>query len=414
MQPTVREFGYAVNGESDGGWQVAIRDALEGALASGLPEVRRLSYARTSVRFSIIGSGGAATLLLDRNPPLVAGADEPAEVEIEIEAGDVARFVAGSLPMPTAVITGVARARGPVRKYLEVDPILCSLLATQAGGPPIRGETRSGNGSRPAAVGPDPSDRPLDPDLLAIETRDLRKSFGPRQILKGVDLTVPEGVISVVLGPSGTGKSVLLKHIIGLLKADSGDVLIRGRRQSGMSHSEILALRTEIGVMFQDGALFSAMNVYDNVAFPLRQHTDLNEREIREVVIDHLVSVGLANAVDRLPSQLSGGMRKRAGLARALALDPGIVLCDEPDSGLDPVRTALLADLLVDQHGRIGGTMVVITHNVALATQISDHISMLWRGTVLEAGAADEILSSGNEFVRQFLAGETQGPLAMD
>jgi phospholipid/cholesterol/gamma-HCH transport system ATP-binding protein len=409
MPSSVGEFGYAVNGESNGNWRMAVRDALERALACGLPEVRRLSYARTSVRFSIIGSGGAATLLLDRNPPVVASPDEPAEVEIEIEPGDAARFVTGSLPMPNAVITGAARARGPVRKYLEVDPILCSLLATQAGAPL---DSQSNNGRRPAYDSL--AGTPLDPDLLAIETRDLRKSFGSRAILKGVDLAVPEGVISVVLGPSGTGKSVLLKHIIGLLKADSGEVLIRGRKQSGMSRSEILALRTEIGVMFQDGALFSAMNVYDNVAFPLRQHTDLNEKEIREVVIDHLSSVGLADAVNRLPSQLSGGMRKRAGLARALALDPGIVLCDEPDSGLDPVRTALLADLLVDQHGRIGGTMVVITHNVALATQISDHISMLWRGTVLEAGVTEEILDSSNEFVQQFLAGETQGPLAMD
>jgi phospholipid/cholesterol/gamma-HCH transport system ATP-binding protein len=181
-----------------------------------------------------------------------------------------------------------------------------------------------------------------------------------------------------------------------------------------MSRSEILSLRTEIGVMFQDGALFSAMNVFDNVAFPLRQHTDLGEREIREVAMEHLASVGLGDAVDRLPFQLSGGMKKRAGLARALAMDPGIVLCDEPDSGLDPVRTALLADLLVEQHGRVGGTMLVITHNVALARQISDHISVLWRGKVLEAGVTEQILSSGNEFVQQFLAGAAEGPLGMD
>jgi phospholipid/cholesterol/gamma-HCH transport system ATP-binding protein len=181
-----------------------------------------------------------------------------------------------------------------------------------------------------------------------------------------------------------------------------------------MSRSEILAMRTEIGVMFQDGALFSAMSVYDNVAFPLRQHTDLNEAEVREVVLEQLASVGLAEAAERLPSQLSGGMKKRAGLARALAMNPAIVLCDEPDSGLDPVRTALLADLLVEQHGRVGGTMLVITHNVALARQISDHISILWQGRVLEAGVTEDILNSGNEFVQQFLTGETSGPLGMD
>jgi phospholipid/cholesterol/gamma-HCH transport system ATP-binding protein len=156
------------------------------------------------------------------------------------------------------------------------------------------------------------------------------------------------------------------------------------------------------------------MNVYDNVAFPLRQHTDLAEDEIREVVMEHLNGVGLGGALTRTPAQLSGGMKKRAGLARALVMDPGIVLCDEPDSGLDPVRTALLGDLLVDQHGRSGGTMVVITHDVALAKRISDHISVLWRGKVLEAGMAQAILGSDTEFVRQFLAGETVGPLGMD
>jgi phospholipid/cholesterol/gamma-HCH transport system ATP-binding protein len=207
---------------------------------------------------------------------------------------------------------------------------------------------------------------------------------------------------------------VLLKHIIGLLKADAGDVLIRGRAISEMSRAEVLALRTEIGVMFQDGALFSAMNVYDNVAFPLRQHTDLDEREIREVVMERLQGVGLASAADRMPSQLSGGMKKRAGLARALVMDPGIVLCDEPDSGLDPVRTALLGELLVDQHAATGGTMLVITHDVALAKRISDHISVLWQGRVLEAGMARQVLDSDSEFVQQFLAGASRGPLGMD
>jgi phospholipid/cholesterol/gamma-HCH transport system ATP-binding protein len=156
------------------------------------------------------------------------------------------------------------------------------------------------------------------------------------------------------------------------------------------------------------------MNVYDNVAFPLRQHTDLNESEIREVVMEHLASVGLAHALGRFPFQLSGGMKKRAGLARALAMDPGIVLCDEPDSGLDPVRVSLLGDLLAEQHGRVGGTMLVITHNIDLARRVSDHISILWQGKVLEAGVTDTILSSDDEFVRQFLAGEARGPLGMD
>jgi phospholipid/cholesterol/gamma-HCH transport system ATP-binding protein len=288
-----------------------------------------------------------------------------------------------------------------VRRYLEVDPILRGLLSRE-------------RGDRVSAARRTNGATAIDPDLLAIETRDVHKRFGAHRVLEGVDLRIPEGVISVVLGPSGTGKSVLLQHVIGVLRPDAGDVLIRGRALSRMSRAEILALRREIGVMFQDGALFSAMNVYENVAFPLRQHTDLDEREVREIVEDHLASVGLAGAGDRMPNQLSGGMRKRAGLARALVLNPGIVLCDEPDSGLDPVRTALLADLLMEQHAEYGGTMVVVTHNVMLAKRIADHISVLWRGSVLESGLAEEVLASDKDFVQQFLAGETDGPLGMD
>jgi phospholipid/cholesterol/gamma-HCH transport system ATP-binding protein len=176
----------------------------------------------------------------------------------------------------------------------------------------------------------------------------------------------------------------------------------------------MLTLRSEMGVMFQDGALFSTMNVHDNVAFPLRQHTDLHEKDIHQIVTEHLTNVGLANAATRMPNQLSGGMRKRAGLARALVMNPGIILCDEPDSGLDPVRTALLGDLLLQQHQRLGGTMLVITHDVMLARRISDHISILWHGTILQTGTSQQIFTSNNQFVQQFLAGESEGPLTMD
>jgi phospholipid/cholesterol/gamma-HCH transport system ATP-binding protein len=257
-------------------------------------------------------------------------------------------------------------------------------------------------------------DAQLPADLLAIETRDLHKSFGRNTILRGVDLAVPEGVISIVIGPSGTGKSVLLNHTIGLMEPDRGDVLVRGRSLGRMSRSEILALRLEVGVMFQDGALFSALNVYDNTAFPLRQHTDLPEETVREIVMRHLTSVGLADAAGRRPGELSGGMRKRAGLARALVLDPGIILCDEPDSGLDPVRTALLGELLMEQHAEMGGTMLVITHNIALAKRIAEHVSVLWQGQILESGSAEQVFNSENPFVHQFLRSETVGPLGMD
>lgn len=251
-------------------------------------------------------------------------------------------------------------------------------------------------------------------DILAIETQGLVKTFGTQQVLAGVDLKIPEGTTSVVLGPSGTGKSVLIKHVLGLLRPDGGEVLVHSRPLGKMSRSEILGLRRGIGVMFQDGALFSSMNVYDNVAFPLRQHTDLHDSEVRQIVMEHLKAVGLENAVDKAPSELSGGMRKRAGLARSLVLDPGVLLCDEPDSGLDPVRTSLLGELLVQRHEELGGTVLVVTHNVPLAKLISDHVSLLWEGRIVASGPTDELFSSDDPFVRQFIEGDVAGPLGMD
>jgi phospholipid/cholesterol/gamma-HCH transport system ATP-binding protein len=156
------------------------------------------------------------------------------------------------------------------------------------------------------------------------------------------------------------------------------------------------------------------MNVYDNVAFPLRQHTDFAEDEVHELVMEQLDSVGLGDAGTRMPNELSGGMRKRAGLARAMVMNPGIVLCDEPDSGLDPVRTALLGDLLVERHGDHGGTMVIVTHNIMLAKAVADHMSVIWRGKVLEDGMTEQIMDSDTDFIRQFLAGAAEGPLTMD
>lgn len=251
-------------------------------------------------------------------------------------------------------------------------------------------------------------------ELLAIETRDLHKRFGTHRVLKGVDLAIPEGVVSVILGPSGTGKSVLIRHVLGLHPPDRGEVLVHNRRLASMSRSELLELRRGIGVMFQDGALFSSMSVYDNVAFPLRQHTDLREREVREVVMPHLVAVGLEASGSRYPAELSGGMKKRAGLARSLVLEPRILLCDEPDSGLDPVRTALLGELLLERHEELGGTIVVVTHNVGLARLVADHVCLLWQGRVVDEGDAASMFASGDPFVQQFLAGATAGPLGMD
>jgi phospholipid/cholesterol/gamma-HCH transport system ATP-binding protein len=384
----------------------ALQTALAAVFARDTAEVRRLAYADTRVALRLAGDEQTIVMLLDRRPCEVAlGA--PADVELVLTPALARRFLAGELSMSRAVVTGAIPAAGPVRRYLEVDPILRQVLRL-VGGAGAAPELRPPEAApaRPAGT--------IDPELLAIETRDLHKSFGDHRVLRGLEVRIPEGLISIVLGPSGTGKSVLLQHVIGLLMPERGDVLIRGRSLGTMDRAELLELRTEIGVMFQDGALFSAMTVYDNVAFPLRQHTDMVEAEIREVVMDHLASVGLAAARDLMPNELSGGMRKRAGMARALVMNPGILLCDEPDSGLDPVRTALLGQLLIEQHALYGGTIVVVTHNVLLARQIGEHISVVWHGKVLESGMADAILESGSEFVRQFLSGSSQGPLGMD
>jgi phospholipid/cholesterol/gamma-HCH transport system ATP-binding protein len=254
----------------------------------------------------------------------------------------------------------------------------------------------------------------FEPTSWAIECHDVHKAFGPAKILDGLEVSFPDGMISVLLGPSGTGKSVLVRHLMGLMFPDRGDVLVQGASVPKMKLSELLAMRTNFGVCFQDGALLGSMTVFDNVAFPLRQHTDLTEPEIREVVEHRLMQVGLRDAGDRRPSELSGGMRKRAGFARALVLEPEIMLFDEPDSGLDPIRTALLCELIQEVHAEQGGAYVVITHNIAAARRVGEYLAVLWKGRTVQAGEASDMFASEDPFVRQFLAGEAAGPLGMD
>jgi phospholipid/cholesterol/gamma-HCH transport system ATP-binding protein len=248
----------------------------------------------------------------------------------------------------------------------------------------------------------------------AIEIIDLVKQFGRTRILNGLNLGLPDNMISMVLGPSGTGKSVLIKHIVGLLYPDSGDVLVHGESIPNMSDDELFEVRKKFGLLFQDGALFGSMNVYDNTCFPLRQHTDKGEDEIEEIVTRRLREVGLAEAFYKMPNELSGGMRKRAGFARALVLDPAIVMFDEPDSGLDPVRTALLCELIREVHEENGGCYMVISHDLGTARRIADFIAVLWKGKIVESGPSDELFNSDNEFVNQFLNADVKGPLAMD
>ena len=248
----------------------------------------------------------------------------------------------------------------------------------------------------------------------AIEVIDLVKQFGRTRILNGLNLDLPDDQISMVLGPSGTGKSVLIKHIVGLLYPDSGDLLVHGESVPSMSDDDLFDMRKKFGLLFQDGALFGSMNIYDNTAFPLRQHTDKSEEEVGEIVNRRLCEVGLAEAIYHMPNELSGGMRKRAGFARALVLDPDIVMFDEPDSGLDPVRTALLCELIREIHAENGGCYLVISHDLGTARRIADFIAVLWKGRIVESGPSEELFNSENEFVSQFLNAKIQGPLAMD
>jgi phospholipid/cholesterol/gamma-HCH transport system ATP-binding protein len=256
--------------------------------------------------------------------------------------------------------------------------------------------------------------RPTGSTKDAVEFVDVHKPFGRNKILRGLNMSIPEDKISMILCPSGTGKSVCIKHMVGLLYPDEGDVLVHGESVPNMPDDQLFEMRKKFGVLFQDGALFGSMNLYDNVAFPLRQHTDKGEDEVEDIVMRRLREVGLEDSRDKMPNELSGGMRKRAGFARALVLDPDIVLFDEPDSGLDPVRTALLCELIKEVHEENGGAYVVITHDIMSAKRVAEYIAVLWRGRIVESGPAEDLFSSDNQVVRQFLSGASQGPLGME
>ncbi|BBZ04242.1 ABC transporter ATP-binding protein [Mycolicibacterium chitae] len=248
---------------------------------------------------------------------------------------------------------------------------------------------------------------------VQIDVTNLNKSFGSSKIWKDVTLTVPAGEVSVLLGPSGTGKSVFLKSLIGLLRPERGSIVIDGTNILECSAKELYEIRTLFGVLFQDGALFGSMNIYDNTAFPLREHTKKSESEIRSIVMEKLDLVGMPNDGHKFPGEISGGMRKRAGLARALVLDPKIILCDEPDSGLDPVRTAYLSQLLIDINAQIDATVLIVTHNINIARTVPDNIGMLFRKKLVMFGPREVLLTSEEPVVKQFLNGRRIGPIGM-
>jgi phospholipid/cholesterol/gamma-HCH transport system ATP-binding protein len=247
----------------------------------------------------------------------------------------------------------------------------------------------------------------------AIEIEGLTKSFGSTTVWEDVSMNVPEGEVSVLLGPSGTGKSVLLKSLIGLLKPERGSIVIDGTDITEASAKQLYEIRRLFGVMFQDGALFGSMNLFDNTAFPLREHTKKKESEIRDIVMEKLELVGLGGDETKLPGEISGGMRKRAGLARSLVLDPQIILCDEPDSGLDPVRTAYLSQLLIDINAQLDCTIFIVTHNINIARTVPDNMGMLFRRKLVMFGPREVLLTSDEPVVQQFLNGRRIGPIGM-
>jgi phospholipid/cholesterol/gamma-HCH transport system ATP-binding protein len=250
--------------------------------------------------------------------------------------------------------------------------------------------------------------------VAMIEIIDLHKSFGSHPVLRGVNLTVEKGESMTVIGGSGSGKSVLIKHIIGLLFPDRGRVIVDGQVMNDLDEFGLNEVRKKFGMLFQMAALFDSLSVWENVGFSLKQHTKLSEREIRKIATEKLALVGLKDVEDKMPSELSGGMKKRVGLARAICMDAEIILYDEPTTGLDPITADSINDLIVDLRKKLGVTSVAITHDMQSAYKISDRIAMLYKGEIQEIGTPDQIRNTANPIVRQFITGSAIGPITAD
>jgi phospholipid/cholesterol/gamma-HCH transport system ATP-binding protein len=246
-----------------------------------------------------------------------------------------------------------------------------------------------------------------------ITLRNVHKSFGAQKVLDGLDLDIADGKITAIIGPSGEGKSVLLKHLIGLLQPDSGTVEVDGENIVNVRRSELNRIREKFGMLFQNVALFDSMTVFENVAFPLQEKTTLAKEDIRSRVIAALEDVGLKNIENKFPDELSGGMKKRVGLARAVVLKPQIILFDEPTTGLDPIIKRAIHELIKDTHAKFGFTAVIVSHEIPEIFDVAQHVAMLFRGKILQHGTSDEIIHSTHPAIRQFISGSLDGPIQM-
>ncbi|MCK4738687.1 MAG: ABC transporter ATP-binding protein [Deltaproteobacteria bacterium] len=244
-----------------------------------------------------------------------------------------------------------------------------------------------------------------------IKIRDLKKSFKTKIVLDGVNLDIEKGKITVIIGRSGEGKSVFIKHIIGLIKPDSGHIYLDDKDIVSLSESEHSSILKRFGMLFQGAALFDSMTVAENVGFPLREHTGLSSKDILTTVKEKLRRVGLVGIEDLMPAELSGGMKKRVGLARAIIMDPEVVIFDEPTTGLDPVMSANIGELMLDTQKALKTTYIAITHDIALTFRVADYVAMLHEGRIIAEGTVEEIKNNPNPILQQFLTGSTKGPL---
>lgn len=253
-----------------------------------------------------------------------------------------------------------------------------------------------------------------DPAVPILQVVDLHKSFGDQAVLRGINLDIPEGKITVVIGGSGSGKSVLIKHLVALLRPDRGEVRFRGRDLFQMQDDELLQARRSFGMLFQNAALFDSMSVFDNVAFPLREHKRMTKAEVRDAVMESLEALKLGHAGQKFPGELSGGMKKRVALARATILRPQILIYDEPTTGLDPMMIKQVDDMIAETQARLQVTSVVISHDMASTFRIAHKIAMLYQGEIVEQGTPAQFKDSDNPVVRSFIFVSGTGPLQAD